>query len=62
MNSARSRSFAAGAFFVISAYWFISFLIAPDDPGTGSADTWMFVFALSFFAIGCSVLAQRKRR
>jgi len=56
------RPFAAGAFFLISGYWFISFLIAPGNPGAGSSTAWMFVFACSFFAVGCSFVALSKRR
>ncbi len=63
MRSRRARWFvgAAGAFFAVSAYWFIAFLNASDEPG-GSSDGWMLVFACAFFTIGCSLVAQSNRR
>jgi len=56
MKFTRFRLFggAAGAFFLVSAYWFISFLNAPEGPG-GSSNGWMLVFACAFFSISCSL-------
>ena len=51
---------AAGVFLVVAAYWFVSFLGAPDDAGT--SDGWQLVLALAFLTIACSLVAQRGRR
>lgn len=56
----RSQQLAASVFLVVAAYWFVSFLGAPDDAGT--SDGWQLVLALSFFTLACSLVAQRGRR
>jgi len=62
MSAARLWLCAAGAFFLMSGYWFVSFLIAAGDPVTGSSNAWMLVFACAFSTIGISLALQSRRR